>query len=165
MFKVTLVSHGYTVAAKATIWVWSTDLKHEELLYESLQSIEGTYVPVCLGGIGLVNPYYYWTGDKLVTMLFMAHGGQPITDYTKTCPETQSQIASLSTECIQAIHHAGVLHRDVDPRNMLWNTELSTVMMVDFERSVAFVLKSEEQRHVFGEISHNTRRKKRSGKY
>ena len=74
MFKVTLTSHGYTVAAKATVFAFVTDLKHERAVYECLRKLQGTYVPVCLGGVDLLKPYYY-RGVELIHMMFMAWGG------------------------------------------------------------------------------------------
>ena len=36
---------------------------------------------------------------------------------------------------IQAVHRLGVLHRDAEPRNILWNAEVGQAMVIDFERA------------------------------
>ena len=48
-----------------------------------------------------------------------------------------------------------MLHRDAEPRNILWNAEVSQAMVIDFER--AEVLKP---RAVLGVISPNRKRKR-----
>ncbi|KAF2254140.1 hypothetical protein BU26DRAFT_379243, partial [Trematosphaeria pertusa] len=35
----------------------------------------------------------------------------------------------------RAIHNLGVLHKDLEPRNILWSEETGRVMVIDFERA------------------------------
>ena len=72
MFTVTLRSHGYTVAAKATTYPWVTDLRHEESVYNHLHELQGTHIPVCLGNIDLKKPCPYTARCILVHMMFLA---------------------------------------------------------------------------------------------
>ena len=159
MFTVTLASHGYTVAAKATVFAYVTDLKHEQAVYESLRAVQGTYVPVCLGGVDLLKPYYY-RGVELVHMMFMAWGGECLyRPGPKLAHVKGKDIAQMAAECLTAIHAFGVLHRDAMTRNMLWNEESGRVMLVDFERSVVLATKQKQQRRPLGMISGNRKRK------
>lgn len=138
MFKITLTSHGYTVAAKATTWLWITDLKHEGQIYQHLQHLQGKYIPVCLGDIDLKNPYPYTASCQLVHLLFLSYAGQ------KLCSGVSASVPRIlhqAKKSIKAIHRGGVTHRDIALRNMLWNKELQRVLFIDFERSMAFVPK------------------------
>ncbi|KAF2690363.1 hypothetical protein K458DRAFT_427117 [Lentithecium fluviatile CBS 122367] len=75
----------------------------------------------------------------------------------------QQLLSDLDTDCkpvdysARAIHNLGVLHKDLEPRNILWNEETGRVMVIDFER--AKVVKS---RTVLGVISLNRKRKRGS---
>ncbi|KAF2179925.1 hypothetical protein K469DRAFT_730386 [Zopfia rhizophila CBS 207.26] len=79
---------------------------------------------------GIYTPYFYDGIAELVHMMFLSFGGKPI-------------------------HDLGVLHKDLMPRNMLWNEETGQVMVIDFER--AEVVKP---RTVLGVISANRKRKR-----
>ena len=157
MFKVTLTSHGYTVAAKATVFAFVTDLKHEAGVYECLRKLQGTYVPVCLGGVDLLKPYYY-RGVELIHMMFMAWGGRSLGRCGPSLGLIGEDVSQMAAEGVEAMHALGVLHRDLALRNMLWNEECGRVMFVDFERSVVFETK-QKQRQPLGVISGNRKRK------
>ncbi|KAM0798172.1 hypothetical protein BDR22DRAFT_860119 [Usnea florida] len=157
MFKVSLASHGYTVAAKATVFAYVTDLKHEQAVYECLRTLQGTYVPVCLGGIDLHVPYYH-RGVELIHMMFMAWGGEALRECREILGHVEKDVSQMAAEGMEAMHALGVLHRDVATRNMLWNGECGRVMFVDFERSVVFET-GQKQRQPLGVISANRKRK------
>ena len=157
MFKVSLTSHGYTVAAKATVFAFVTDLKHEQAVYECLRTLQGTYVPVCLGGVDLHVPYYH-RGVELIHMMFMAWGGEALGECGQILGHVEKDVSQMAAEGMEAMHALGVLHRDVATRNMLWNEECGRVMFVDFERSVVFET-GQKQRQPLGVISANRKRK------
>ena len=157
MFKVSLASHGYTVAAKATVFAFVTDLKHEQAVYECLRTLQGTYVPVCLGGVDLLVPYYH-RGVELIHMMFMAWGGAALGECSQILGHVEKDVSQMAAEGMEAMHALGVLHRDVATRNMLWNEERGRVMFVDFERSVVFET-GQKQRQPLGEVSANRKRK------
>ena len=157
MFKVSLASHGYTVAAKATVFAFVTDLKHEQAVYECLRTLQGTYVPVCLGGVDLLIPYYH-RGVELIHMMFMAWGGAALGECSQILGHIEKDVSQMAAEGMEAMHALGVLHRDVATRNMLWNEECGRVMFVDFERSVVFET-GQKQRQPLGEVSANRKRK------
>ena len=157
MFKVSLASHGYTVAAKATVFAFVTDLKHEQAVYECLRTLQGTYVPVCLGGVDLHVPYYH-RGVELIHMMFMAWGGEALGECSHILGDVEEDVSQMAAEGMEAMHALGVLHRDVATRNMLWNEECGRVMFVDFERSVVFET-GKKQRQPLGVISANRKRK------
>ena len=153
LFKVSLTSHGYTVAAKGTIVEFVADLRHEAATYERLRPIQGIHVPVHLGNLDLDRPYFYDGIARLVHMMFLSFGGRVIFGLMNA--DNQPYLAQRVQRSIQAIHELGVLHRDPFPRNILWNAEIDQAMIIDFERAKVL-----EGRPVLGAVSPNRKRKR-----
>lgn len=133
LFKVRLASHGYTVAAKCTTIDFVAHMRHEAAIYERLRPIQGTHVPVHLGNVDLVHPYFYEGIAEIIHMMFLSFGGSLISRHINA--NNRSDLTQQVERSIQAIHQLGVLHRDAMPRNMLWNAEVGRVIMIDFERA------------------------------
>lgn len=133
LFKLRLSSHGYTLVAKGMEGLDLAHLQHENEIYDRLLEIQSIYVPVCLGSIDLILPYYHDCG-VYKHFLFLGWAGRPIFDY-------KSRISNLNmtdaiTRIFKAIHRLRVLHRDAELRNILYDEHSDTLMVVDFERSV-----------------------------
>ncbi|QLI71488.1 uncharacterized protein G6M90_00g069460 [Metarhizium brunneum] len=107
-------------------------LQHEKDIYDHLQPIQGEYVPICLGIIVLAIPYYYDSGIW-VHFMFLSWAGQPILDCVD--PAMKAGIATAVAMAYRAVHKLRVLHRDAQPRNILYNTTSRGFMVVDFERA------------------------------
>ena len=95
-----------------------------------------------------------------MNLLFMSWGEKSLAAMTRD--ETELLLISesclcLSREAMLAIHGQQVLHRDVEPRNMLYDEGSGSLMMVDFERSEL------HDRGVLGELSPNRKRKRADG--
>lgn len=133
LFQVRLISHGYTGAAKCTVYAYVSDLIHEGSVYKQLEKIQGIYVPVCLGNIDLDRVFSYDWGVQITHMMFMSWGGNRV-DREPNLPNLQL-VTRQALDAIHAIHELGILHQDVMPRNLLWNEEVQRVMFIDFERS------------------------------
>lgn len=153
LFQVRLESHGYTVAAKCTPVDFVQRLKREAAVYDILRPIQGVHVPVYLGNMDLETPYYYEGICELVHMMFLSFGGELISKHITV--ENRTDLARLADCSTEAIHNLGVLHKDLEPRNILWNEEKRQVMVIDFEQ--ALVIKP---RTVLGAISPNRKRKR-----
>ena len=134
LFKVQLLSHGYTVAAKCTIYAYVEDLVHEGEVYKQLEKIQGIHIPVCLGNINLERIYTFYCGVQIVHKMLMAWGGSRI-DSPSSLPKLQL-VTKQAIHAIHAIHELGILHMDASPRNFLWSDELQRVIFIDFERAV-----------------------------
>jgi tRNA A-37 threonylcarbamoyl transferase component Bud32 len=135
LFKVTLTSYGYTVAAKGTVAAFVKDLQHECEVYRRLRTIQGICVPVCLGSIDLVHPYYYDIGVLIVHMMILSWAGERLDKSKISRGVDRKRLGIMVTQSIEEIHHTGVLHADLRIANMLWNAETERVMLIDFERS------------------------------
>ncbi|KAK0701162.1 hypothetical protein B0T21DRAFT_379291 [Apiosordaria backusii] len=130
LYKVRLSTHGYTLVAKGVEAMDLGCLEHENKIYDQLQSIQGKHIPVCLGTIDLVRPYYYDSG-VYTDFLFLSWAGRPIF----TCREqiNKPDVCKAVAAIFKAMHELDVLHCDAEPRNILYDDGI--VMAVDFERS------------------------------
>ncbi|KAI1314016.1 hypothetical protein F5Y03DRAFT_380867 [Xylaria venustula] len=132
IFKVRLSSYGYTLVAKGVEEDHFARLRYEHEVYNQLRSIQGEYIPVCHGKVDLVLPYYY-NGGVFEHFLFLGWAGTPLFGMTRgTAKDT---LINTISKAFQAIHKLNILHRDAEPRNLLYNALNDNVMVVDFERA------------------------------
>ncbi|KJZ70180.1 hypothetical protein HIM_10440 [Hirsutella minnesotensis 3608] len=137
LFKVTLLSYGYTFVCKGTVQAFIRDLEHEAAVYRRLERIQGVHLPVFLGAVDLrplKRTYYYDHRVYIVHMTFLSWGGVMV-DETKVADDTRRILEAKALSSLRAIHQEGVVHRDVRSANMLFNEEVNGVMMIDFERA------------------------------
>ncbi|KAF1817488.1 hypothetical protein P152DRAFT_454075 [Eremomyces bilateralis CBS 781.70] len=132
LFKVRLSSHGYTLVAKGVEGLDLALLQHENEMYNRLRPIQGKHIPVCLDRIDLVRPYYYDCG-VYVHFMFLSWAGQPL--FNCVVQAIKTDINDAVSAMLKAVHKLGVLHRDAEPRNILYNTNSGKLMLVDFERA------------------------------
>ncbi|KAK4138392.1 hypothetical protein BT67DRAFT_437713 [Trichocladium antarcticum] len=132
LFKVRLSSHGYTLVAKGMESVNHALLRHENDMYDRLQDIQGEHIPVCLGSVDLVLPYYY-NGGVYTRFLFLGWGGHPLV--AGRCQANKADVVAAVTASFKAVHALRVLHRDAEPRNILYDANSGKLMVVDFERA------------------------------
>jgi hypothetical protein len=138
LFKVSLLAYGYTFVSKGTVRAFVKDLEHEVAVYERLQPIQGIHVPVFLGAIDLrlMNRIYYYDHRVYVIhMTFLSWGGYDL-DLTGIVGGVEEQLEGKAMRSLRAMHQQGVVHKDVRTANMLFNTEVNGVMMIDFERAL-----------------------------
>ncbi|XP_044716019.1 kinase [Hirsutella rhossiliensis] len=138
LFKVTLLSYGYTFVCKGTVQAFIRDLEHEAAVYKRLEQVQGVNVPVFLGAVDLrplKRTYYYDHRVYVVHMTFLSWGGDMI-DEAKVAGSTRRILEAKALASLRAIHQEGVVHKDVRSANMLINKETDGVMMIDFERAI-----------------------------
>ncbi|RTE73952.1 hypothetical protein BHE90_011614 [Fusarium euwallaceae] len=135
LFQVTLLAYGYTFISKGTVRAFIKDLEHEAAVYERLKPIQGVHVPVFLGAIDLRSMnkiYYYDHRVYVVHMTFLSWGGCRI----DTADDMNRPLEDEATRSLRAMHQEGVVHKDVRLPNMLFNSEIKGVMVIDFERAL-----------------------------
>ena len=147
LFQITLEAYGYMFVAKATCEVYIPYLMHEGRIYDRLESLQGKSIPVYLGNIDLVTPWYD-LGARLTHMLLMSYAGERA---DKVCGE--SEIAARAVEFEWKIKGLGVLHNDLFDGNILWNDQLQSIMFIDFEGARVV------RRKALQELSSNRKRK------
>ena len=71
----------------------------------------------------------------MVHLMLLSWAGE-FPDGSKTSTGTDGQRwPSDLVRAVNAIHGAGILHRDIRMPNLLWNEETKRVMVIDFERA------------------------------
>lgn len=154
LFRLTLESYGYTFVAKGTVTAFEAKLQHEGLVYRHLDEVQGELIPVYLGNISLIHPYFLDIGVRIVHMLLMSWAGEQA--HKDSMLAIGRDLALETSRVVTKMLGYGVEHRDVRPPNVLWNPEIGKVVLVDFERSE--ILK---QVLVLQETSPNRKRKHR----
>lgn len=152
LFKITLWSHGYTFVGKGVPMEFVNGLKHEELVYSRLASVQGTFVPVFLGSLQLHRPFYYDGIVKIVQLMCMGFAGRTLARQHALDRDQMVQRAEIS---LRKTHNFGVLHSDPIPGNMTWNEQGRCVMFIDFERSTL----QPQRRMPLGLICNQTRKR------
>ncbi|KAI1370348.1 hypothetical protein F4677DRAFT_451471 [Hypoxylon crocopeplum] len=152
LFKVRLSAYGYTLVAKGVERGRFARLRHEGEMYNRLKSIQGRHVPVCLGIVNLILPYYY-NGGVFERFMFLSWAGQPFLEATKRPFVKIVAIADKIATAFKEIHALRVLHGDAELRNILYDAHSGNPMVVDFERAVAY------DHQPLGSLSHNRKRK------
>jgi hypothetical protein len=152
LFRLTLEWYGYTFVAKGTVTAFEAKLKHEGLVYEHLDKVQGDLIPVYLGSISLVHPYFLDVGVRIVHMLLMSWAGEQARQDLMLL--MGRDLTAETNRAVTKMLDYGVDHLDIRPPNVLWNSEIRNVVLVDFERSR--ILK---QLPVLQETSPNRKRK------
>ncbi|CZR49931.1 uncharacterized protein FPRO_16136 [Fusarium proliferatum ET1] len=135
LFKVTLLAYGYTFISKGTVRAFVSDLTHEAAVYDRLSPLQGRNVPVFLGAIDLrsINKiYYYFHRVYVVHMALLSWGGDGLIDAWESS-DAPKNLENMAVASLRAMHQKGVIHRDGRLENMLFNREVNSVMMIDFE--------------------------------
>lgn len=114
LFKFCLLSHGYTLVAKGVEIMYAKYLHHESKVYSHVQDLQGEFVPVCLGAIDLIKPYYYDGGEHMNFML-LSYGGRCLTWLGEVSEDAPNKVLAA----LGRLHQHGVLHRDAKSRNVL----------------------------------------------
>jgi len=133
LFRLTLEWYGYTFVAKGTVTAFKAKLKHEGLVYQHLDEVQGELIPVYLGNISLVYPYFLDVGVRIVHMLLMSWAGEQARKDSMLA--MGRDLGMETSRAVTKMLGCGVEHRDVRPPNVLWNPEIRNVVLVDFERS------------------------------
>ncbi|KAK1973778.1 hypothetical protein LZ30DRAFT_609870, partial [Colletotrichum cereale] len=129
---VRLSSYRYTLVAKGVESFDLARLRHENKVYDRLRLIQGKHVPVCLGSVDLILPFYYDSGIY-EHFLFLSWAGQPLFDSANQA--IRADVVDAVAKAYKELHKLGILHGDAEPRNVLRNTVSGNIMVVDFERA------------------------------
>jgi hypothetical protein len=152
LFKIRLPSHGYTLVAKGVERIDHSLLQHEQQVYHRLSTIQGVHVPVCLGIVDLLRPYYYDCG-VYTSLLFLGWAGKPLSGYINK--SSQQHLQDKAMTAFRALHELHVLHRDAAIRNIVYDKPNDNLMIVDFERAKI------QHRQPLQPITTNHRRKRK----
>jgi hypothetical protein len=149
-FRITLLSHGYTLVAKGSPLWFAQCLDHEAAIYSRLRPLQGAYVPVHLGGIALQMGYLFEGIVVITHLMLLSFAGQRISRV-----ESNNDMKCKVAQSINAVRQLGVRHGDISNSNVLVD-ERGLVKVIDFDQ--AKILKP---RRVLGDITN--RKRKRDG--
>ena len=158
LFKIVLESYEYTFVAKGTVPAYVHYLQHESSIYRRLAALQGTFIPVYLGNVSMIRPYFLDVGVRIIHMLLMSWGGEEADTDHMSKSECSSFFEAVS-EVVNELRQYGVEHMDARDPNVLWNEENGRWMLIDFERSK--VVGDEIKVRALKEVSENTREKER----
>ncbi|CEI70932.1 unnamed protein product [Fusarium venenatum] len=127
LFKLCLSSRGYTLVAKGVETMDARRLRHENKMYDHVRPLQGTFVPVCLGMIDLVKPYYFDSG-VYAHCLLMSYGGRPV---LREMNEVKANVMDQIMMALSRLHQYRVLHCDAEPRNILYDRSSGRCILVD----------------------------------
>jgi hypothetical protein len=153
-FKVRCVSHGYTFVGKGTTSSLWHIVSREAMFYQILGSAQGSEVPAFLGTIDMEQSYFLHGAGEIQHMLLMAWGGEPLTD-----SQWQTKLHAVKRS-LGKILKLGVRHADVRPPNMLWNSELNRVLIIDFHKSELLKTQTRVPKRTSGSLE-NLRKRQR----
>ncbi|KAJ5185461.1 hypothetical protein N7491_006673 [Penicillium cf. griseofulvum] len=131
LLKATLRSHGYTMMIKATSASQSCRIKAELSNYQNLKLLQGSLIPVCLGMFQPKIPYWYH-GLQMNYMLLLSWSGIRTDEHTTTF-ETSQYLEQEMRKLEDVFHEHGVVHKDAAFRNVLWNPDSESFVMIDLE--------------------------------
>ncbi|KAG6252499.1 hypothetical protein E4U23_008702 [Claviceps purpurea] len=134
LFKIRLLSHGYTLVTKAVGLCDSAPIIHEEKMYNYLRDLQGRFIPACPGYIELKWLFRGEAYDNTPFrhFLFLSYAGQPV---LKALSEVDNSVVSQVLATLAQLHQHRVMHHDAAPRNMLYDDCTGRYMVVDLEMS------------------------------
>ncbi|KAK3991250.1 hypothetical protein QBC44DRAFT_323911 [Cladorrhinum sp. PSN332] len=132
LFKTRLSPYGYTLVAKGVETADLARLQHEKTVYDQLCTIQARHIPVCLGLIDLALPHYC-DGGVFEHFLLLSWAGQPLVKHIDQIDKTHT--INAITAALTGLHRFRILHRDAEPRNILYNAVSGSLMVIDFERA------------------------------
>ncbi|KAM5526671.1 hypothetical protein FOXYSP1_20912 [Fusarium oxysporum f. sp. phaseoli] len=120
-------------------------------MYDHVWSLQGTFVPVCLGIVDLIKPYYFDSG-VYVHFLLLSYGGRPVLREMK---EVRPDVVDQIIIALKRLHQYRILHHDAEPRNVLYDRSRGGCMLVDL------MLAEIHDRQRLGSINCNRQSRKR----
>ncbi|GAB0138454.1 hypothetical protein EsDP_00006689 [Epichloe bromicola] len=150
LMKATLLSHGYTVVIKATTVEKQHRLQAEVDNYHHLRSLQGQYIPVCLGDF---KPRVsYWYHGKLMThMMILCWSGTRL--QSVDIDGNSNFFNQERDKALAMLQSYGVVHCDSEWRNMLWDDMGGRLFVIDLEE-----MKWLKRPRTLGSTSGNARR-------
>lgn len=127
-FKIVCARYGYTVVGKGTTDRLWKEVSNEAVIYRILRKAQGSAVPVFLGTIDLAMTYFLHGAGEIRHMLLMAWGGEKAS--RSELPTNLDLELRRSNKEIQSL---GVMHGDLHDGNLLWNSELKRILIIDFD--------------------------------
>lgn len=132
LFRIELLSHGYTFVGKGTVQPLVPALEFEADMYKRMEPIQGKAIPVYLGSINLASAFHLTTRTAIVHLMLLSWAGEEVWG----C-EIKSQRKLYETlRSYYEVAAMGVQQGDLRNPNVLWNYELDRAILIDFEFAI-----------------------------
>ncbi|KAH6631296.1 hypothetical protein F5144DRAFT_490140, partial [Chaetomium tenue] len=105
LFKITLLAYGYTLVAKGVQVEDAHALVAEAAVYSHCSRFQGVYIPVHLGAIELVVPYYTQSLAVVTHMMLMSWAGTSLKSHIPEGIDLDYEIDSTVGELGSAADH------------------------------------------------------------
>lgn len=125
-----------------------TQLAHIEHEYEILSTLNGD---------GTVEPYELIKYKNSLAIVLEDFGQRSLHDlltHSSLHLDEALNIAILLTECLEKIHQHHVVHKDINPSNILWDPLIPEVKIIDF--SIAITLLKENPSAISADVLEGT---------
>ena len=129
LFRLELLSHGYTFVGKGTVEPLVPALKFEAEMYKRMNTIQGKAIPVYLGSVDLTSAFHLTNRTAIVHLILLSWGGEE----AWRCGIEEGRLRLEAIRSYQEVAAQGVKQGDLRPPNVLWNSELDRVLLIDFE--------------------------------
>ena len=133
LFRVTLLSPGYTFVGKGVTVVSVQSAGHEELVCSHLAPIQGASVPILLDSLGHRRQYSCSGITEIVHLVCIGYAGKTL---VRPCGLDFDEMLQQAANSLEAVHELDVLHSDPIPGNISRDEGNGRVNFIDFERAV-----------------------------
>lgn len=131
LFRLELVSHGYTFVGKGTVQPLIQALHTEAKMYKRMDAIQGKAIPVYLGSIDLKAALHLTSRVAIVHLMLLSWAGEEAWQCEIKAERLWLETARTNAE----VAALGVQQADLRRQNVLWNFELDRALLIDFEYS------------------------------
>ena len=128
LFCLELLSHGYTFVGKGTVEPLVPAHEFEAEMYKRMNNIQGKAIPVYLGSVDLKSAFDLTTRTAIVHLILLSWGAEK----AWRCGIEEDRLRLEVIRSYQEVDAQCVQQGDLRPPNILWNTELDCVIMIDF---------------------------------
>ena len=129
LFRLELLSHGYTFVGKGTVEPLVPVLEFEADMYKRMNTIQGKVIPVYLGSVDLTSAFHLTTRTAIVHLMLLSWGGEE----AWRCGIEPERLWLETIRTNHEVAALGVQQGDLRPQNVLWNSELDRAILIDFE--------------------------------
>lgn len=129
LFRLELVSHGYTFVGKGTVQPLMQALHTEAEMYKRMDAIQGKAIPVYLGSIDLQAAFHLTSRVAIVHLMLLSWAGEEAWQCGIKAERLWLETARTNAE----VAALGVQQADLRRQNVLWNFELDRAILIDFE--------------------------------
>jgi hypothetical protein len=133
VYRMTLPLTGLTFILKAAWDQGIPEQEQEYRLYEHMQDVQGSCIPVCLGAF--VVPFDSLVAPVDTHFMILSSAGVSVTAGIIDEENKDRARPIYWRTANEILRSSGVVHNDTDWRNLFYNEVINDFMLVDFSRA------------------------------